>query len=137
MLRAAAGVVTGEVTIASRDVSLDGVDVRKGAWLGLAGGAAVASDESFDVVAAAVVEHLLADGREILTLLTGEDEPALDALLGELGAAPSPISRSRCTSAVNPTTRCCSRRSEHGRAGVARRGQRGLPVDARVAARRP
>jgi hypothetical protein len=85
MLRAAAGVVTGEVTIASRDVSLDGVDVRKGAWLGLARGAAVASNESFDVVAGAVIEHLLADGREILTLLTGEDEPALDELLGEIG----------------------------------------------------
>ena len=85
MLRAAAGVVTGEVTIASRDVSLDGVDVRKGAWLGLAGGAAIASDESFDVVAAAVIDHLLADGREILTLLTGEDEPALGSLLGDLG----------------------------------------------------
>ena len=57
--------------------SLDGVDVRKGTWLGLAGGAAVASDESFDVVAGAVIEHLLADGQGILTLLTGEDEPDL------------------------------------------------------------
>ncbi len=84
MLRAVASIVTGEVTIASRDVSLDGIDVRKGAWLGLAGGAAVASDESFDIVAGAVIEHLLEGGREILTLLTGEDEPALDALLGDL-----------------------------------------------------
>ena len=72
------------MTIASRDVSLDGVDVRKGAWLGLADGAAVASDESFEVVAGAVIDHLLADGREMLTLLTGEDEPDLDSLLGEL-----------------------------------------------------
>jgi dihydroxyacetone kinase-like predicted kinase len=85
MLRAEAGIATGEVTIASRDVSLDGIDVRKGAWLGLAGGAAVASDESFDVVAAVVVEHLVEGGREILTLLTGEDEPVLESLLGELG----------------------------------------------------
>lgn len=84
MLRAEAGVATGEVTIASRDVSLDGVDVRKGSWLGLAEGAAVASDESFDVVAGAVIERLLADGRGFLTLLTGEDEPELDALLGDL-----------------------------------------------------
>ena len=78
MMRAEAGVATGEVTVASRDVRLDGIEVRKGAWLGLADGAAVASGESFDVVAAAVVEHLLGDGREILTLLTGADEPALD-----------------------------------------------------------
>ena len=84
MLRADAGIATGEVTIASRDVSLDGIDVRKDSWLGLADGAAVASNESFDVVAGAVIEHLLAGGREILTLLTGADEPDLGFLLGEL-----------------------------------------------------
>ena len=43
MMRAIEGVATGEVTIASRDVTLDGIDVRKGAWLGLADGAPVAS----------------------------------------------------------------------------------------------
>ena len=43
MMRALEGVATGEVTIASRDVMLDGIEVRKGAWLGLADGAAVAS----------------------------------------------------------------------------------------------
>ena len=48
MTRALEGVATGEVTIASRDVTLDGIDVRKGAWLGLADGAAVASGQSFD-----------------------------------------------------------------------------------------
>ena len=88
------GVATGEVTIASRDVTLDGIEVRKGAWLGLADGAAVASGESFDTVAGAVAERLLDGGREILTLLTGADEPALDALVGELGAA-APRGRDR------------------------------------------
>src|SRR5688500_20404708 len=43
MLEALEQVATGEVTLASRDVELDGVDVRKGAWLGLADGAAGAS----------------------------------------------------------------------------------------------
>ena len=38
MLEALEQVATGEVTLASRDVELDGVDVRKGAWLGLADG---------------------------------------------------------------------------------------------------
>src|SRR5205814_6512154 len=32
------GVVTGEVTIASRDAELDGIAVQRGAWLGLAEG---------------------------------------------------------------------------------------------------
>jgi DAK2 domain fusion protein YloV len=86
MVSAQAAVVTGEVTIASRDVTLDGIDVRKGAWLGLADGAAVASGQSFDAVAGAVAERLLDGGQEILTLLTGVDEPALGTLVGEIGA---------------------------------------------------
>ena len=59
---------------------------RKGAWLGLADGAAVASGQSFDTVAGAVAERLLDGGREILTLLTGADEPQLESLVGEIGA---------------------------------------------------
>ena len=47
-------------------------------------GAAVASDESFDVVARAVVERLLGDGRAMLTLLTGADEPELGSLIEDL-----------------------------------------------------
>jgi DAK2 domain fusion protein YloV len=81
MLEALEHVATGEVTVASRDVELDGVDVRKGAWLGLVDGSAVASSPDFDEVAGAVAERLLGDGREVLTLLTGADEPELEGLL--------------------------------------------------------
>ena len=81
MLEALEQVATGEVTVASRDVELDGIDVRKGAWLGLADGSAVASSADFEEVASAVAERLLGDGREVLTLLTGADEPELDGLL--------------------------------------------------------
>jgi DAK2 domain fusion protein YloV len=81
MLEALEQVATGEVTVASRDVELDGVDVRKGAWLGLVDGSAVASSADFEEVAYAVAERLLGDGREVLTLLTGADEPELDGLL--------------------------------------------------------
>ncbi len=75
------GVRTGEVTIASRDVEMNGVSVRKGAWLGLAGGTAVAGGPDFDDVAAAVAERLLEEPRDVMTLLTGADEPDLDDLL--------------------------------------------------------
>jgi dihydroxyacetone kinase-like predicted kinase len=75
MLEALEQVATGEVTVASRDVELDGVAVHKGDWLGLADGAAVASSTDFDEVAGAVADRLLTDGRAFLTLLTGEDEP--------------------------------------------------------------
>ena len=81
MLDALGGVATGEVTIASRDVELDGVVVAKGAFLGLAGGEAVASSASFEEVACAVVERLLSNGAEVLTILTGADEPELDGVL--------------------------------------------------------
>jgi uncharacterized protein len=74
-------VVTGEVTIASRDVELDGLAVRKGAWLGLANGEAVAVGDEFHAVAERVTEALLAEPRLVLTLLAGADAPEMEGLL--------------------------------------------------------
>ena len=81
------GVRTGEVTIASRDVEMNGLSVRKGAWLGLADGTAVAGGPDFDDVAAAVAERLLEEPRDVMTLLTGADEPVLDDLLQRIQEA--------------------------------------------------
>jgi DAK2 domain fusion protein YloV len=81
MREAVGAVATGEVTIASRDVEMNGIEIRKGEWLGLAGGEPVAGGESFEAVAGAVVDALLDDARGLLTLLTGEDEVPLGALL--------------------------------------------------------
>jgi dihydroxyacetone kinase-like predicted kinase len=78
------GVVTGAVTIASRDVQLNGVAVEAGKWLGLAEGDAVAGGETFDEAARAVLETLLAEPRSVLTLLTGTEAPAVDRLVEEL-----------------------------------------------------
>jgi uncharacterized protein len=84
MKAALESVATGEVTIASRDVELNGLAIRKGNYFGLVGDDPVAEGESFDEVAGAVVERLLAGPREVLTLLTGEGAPELDALLRRL-----------------------------------------------------
>ena len=84
MSEAVEAVATGAVTLASRDVQLNGVDVRAGKWLGLADGVPVAGGESFDDVAQAVLDRLLAEPRGLLTLLTGDDAPALDGLLSEI-----------------------------------------------------
>jgi DAK2 domain fusion protein YloV len=81
------GVKTGEVTIASRDVELNGLSVREGAWLGLAEGKAVAGGPDFEDVAAAVAERLLEEPRDVMTLLTGADEPELDGLLQRIQEA--------------------------------------------------
>ena len=80
-------VATGAVTVASRDVQLNGVPVEKGKWLGLAEGQPLAGGETFDEVARAVVERLLDEPRGILTLLTGEEPPELERLVGEIAAA--------------------------------------------------
>jgi hypothetical protein len=79
-----ATVATGEVTVASRDVELNGISIRQGSWVGLAGGEPIAGGADFDEVASQVVERLLAEPRGVLTLLTGEDEPDLGALLRRL-----------------------------------------------------
>jgi DAK2 domain fusion protein YloV len=87
MEAAAAGVGTGAVTIASRDVRLNGVSIDKGAWVGLAEGRPVAGGDSFDEVARAVVSHLLERPRGILTFLSGEQPQPLDGLVAELAAS--------------------------------------------------
>jgi dihydroxyacetone kinase-like predicted kinase len=84
MAEAVETVATGAVTIASRDIQLNGVSVVKGKWLGLANGEPVAGGESFDDVVHAVLAKLLEEPRGILTLLTGEDAPQLETLLSEL-----------------------------------------------------
>jgi dihydroxyacetone kinase-like predicted kinase len=73
--------VTGEVTIASRDVEMNGLVVRKGTWLGLAEGEAVAGGADFEDVAVAVADRLLAEPRGVMTLLTGADKPELDGVI--------------------------------------------------------
>jgi len=78
--------VTGEVTIASRDAELNGVSVTQGRWLGLAQGEAVAVGDAFDEVAEKVTESLLAEPRMLLTLLTGAEPPELDGLLERIRA---------------------------------------------------
>jgi DAK2 domain fusion protein YloV len=82
-----ASVATGAVTIASRDVQLNGVAVQAGKWLGLAEGEAVAGAETFDDAARAVLETLLREPRGVLTLLTGAEPPALEGVIEFLRAS--------------------------------------------------
>jgi dihydroxyacetone kinase-like predicted kinase len=87
MAAAAAAVVTGEITRASRDVSLNGFAIGRGKWLGLADGEPVAGGDDFAAVASGVVARLLAEPRVVLTLLTGDEPPPLDGLLERLASA--------------------------------------------------
>jgi hypothetical protein len=87
MAEAAAAVATGEVTRASRDISLNGFAIRSGDWLGLAADEPVAGGDDFAEVALVVVARLLGEPRALLTLLTGEEPPPLDGLLERLASA--------------------------------------------------
>jgi hypothetical protein len=86
LLEELASAATGEVTIASRDATLDDVAIREGAYLGFAGDTAVASGADFDVVVHDVVDRMLAGGQSFLTVLTGEGAPVLDGLVAALEA---------------------------------------------------
>jgi DAK2 domain fusion protein YloV len=87
MAEAASRVVTGAVTTASRSVQLNGRLVDPGEFLGLLGGEPVAGGSEFGPVAKAVLESLLSEPRDVVTLLTGADEPDLSQLLAELEEA--------------------------------------------------
>jgi DAK2 domain fusion protein YloV len=84
MGEAVAGVATGAVTVASRDVQLNGRAIAEGEYLGLVEGEPVTGGGDFAEVARVIVERLLAEPRDVLTLLKGQDQPALDELLDDL-----------------------------------------------------
>jgi dihydroxyacetone kinase-like predicted kinase len=84
MLDALASVSTGEVTVASRDAELDGIEIREGAYLGLVDDVAVSCDADLQIVAREVVDRVLEGNRELLSILTGDGAPALEGLVDAL-----------------------------------------------------
>jgi len=81
MREALDSIATGEVTIASRDAELDGIEIKQGAFLGLVDGVAVVAADDVDTAALEVIERVLEGDRGMLSILTGEDAPPLDGLL--------------------------------------------------------
>ena len=84
MLEELESAATGEVTVASRDARLDGIEIREGAYLGLVEDTAVVSGQDLDEVVHEVVDRVLAGGQGFLTILTGEDAPPLDGLVASV-----------------------------------------------------
>ena len=74
MVKAIASVTTGEVTRAVRASRSDVGEIAEGDWIGITRGEGIASVAP-DVVGAtlALVDRLLADGAELLTVITGAD----------------------------------------------------------------
>ena len=84
MRAAAERIATGAVTHASRAISVNGHAIGTGDYLGLLEGEPVAGGSDFDEVARTIVKRLLAEPREVLTLLTGDERPELASLVQEL-----------------------------------------------------
>jgi dihydroxyacetone kinase-like predicted kinase len=87
MAAAAEGVRAGAVTRASRDAVVGELAVEEGQYLGLLDGEPVTAGPVLQPVAREVLERLLEDGADVLTVLVGEGGEGVDdlvALLGEL-----------------------------------------------------
>jgi DAK2 domain fusion protein YloV len=84
MLDVLASIATGEVTVASRDVELDGVQIRKGDFLGLVDETAVSASTDMTTVVEEVIARVLDGERGWLAILAGEGAPPLDGLVAAI-----------------------------------------------------
>jgi len=76
MTEAAEEVQTGEVTVATRDVTLNGVSVRQGQVIGIHDGELVVAGDTPDEVVEALLERMNPSELEIVTLYYGADVTA-------------------------------------------------------------
>jgi DAK2 domain fusion protein YloV len=79
MEMAAGEVATGEITTATRDVELNGVQVQLGHVLGIADGKVCCADANIDTVLRQTLARMDIEDRELLTLYYGADTRAPDA----------------------------------------------------------
>lgn len=66
-------VETGEITIATRSVEMDGVDVKEGQFIGLLNGKIVCATNNLKKVTLSLLEHAHADHFELVTLFYGSE----------------------------------------------------------------
>jgi DAK2 domain fusion protein YloV len=79
MTRALSTVKTGEITIAVRNVEIDGVNVKEGQVIALLDGRLVASANSVEEGCLELLEKANTDENELITLFYGEDMPHTEA----------------------------------------------------------
>lgn len=77
-------VKSGQVTYAVRDTNMDGIDIKQGHFIGIQDGRIVSSQPSLLDACKKLLEEMIEEGSEIVTILTGED--AVDAETEELEA---------------------------------------------------
>ncbi|MDK1079859.1 MAG: DAK2 domain-containing protein [Anaerolineae bacterium] len=72
---------SGEITIATRSVEIEGVKVKEGQVIGLLDGKLVCSEKSVERACLKILKKANAKERELITLYYGEDLPETDAKL--------------------------------------------------------
>jgi DAK2 domain fusion protein YloV len=81
MEAAAASVRSGAVARASRSATIGAIEVEQGQFLGLVEGEPVTAGPALDPVAREVVERLLGESSEVLTILLGDGAEGADELV--------------------------------------------------------
>ena len=82
MTNALGKVKTGQITYAVRDTVIDGLEIKKDHFMGIFDGKIVVTDEDKNKAAIALLENMISEDDEIITILQGED--ANDSDLTEL-----------------------------------------------------
>ena len=83
MTNALSKVKTGQITYAVRDTMIDRLEIKKDHFMGIFDGKIVVTDEDKNKAAIALLEIMISEDDEIITILQGEDASASD--LSELG----------------------------------------------------
>lgn len=73
MSEASSQVKTGQITYSIRDTSIDGIDIQKGDFMGLSGSKIIVSNPSLDDVMKTLIDSLIDEDDEIITIIYGED----------------------------------------------------------------
>jgi uncharacterized protein len=79
MEQASGEIASGEITIATRTVSIDGVDVEEGHYIGLADGRLCAAGETLQEALDLTLQAMGLEERELLSIYYGKDVSVADA----------------------------------------------------------
>lgn len=78
MSEALSHVKTGQITFAVRDTSIDGLEIEKEDFMGIADGKIVVKDKNKTESAKKLLTHMIDEDAEIITILKGEDASEAD-----------------------------------------------------------
>lgn len=78
MMKAIAGVKSGQVTFAVRDTSIDGIEIKEGDFIGIHDSKIVTANRDVQETCRNLLDSMLESGGEVVTILTGEEANEAD-----------------------------------------------------------